>query len=173
MTRPPSMAQCLHCKAFNQLEGEEISDTCWKCQGELPPIEKLLEKAEPSHTVREIPPRAPRPTPETMAAAKKHGLVFDDRNWVPDISADSVHPSASRKGMGEPVPLAYSAPKLEKLSLEERLLEHAANWHMVRARLQILEKQYEETTVEQASNLRARHDLLDAFYRFCVTLMKG
>jgi hypothetical protein len=76
---------------------------------------------------------------------------------------------AVRCGMGESVPLAYSAPKLEKLSLEERLLEHAANWHMVRARLLLIEKKFQEDPL----TTRESEKEIEAFYRFCVTLMKG
>jgi hypothetical protein len=34
------MVRCQHCSAFNQDTPENISDRCWKCQGELSPVNR-------------------------------------------------------------------------------------------------------------------------------------
>lgn len=132
-----------------------------------------FEKAEPSHTVREI----------------LHPPMVRCPNCGSGNQRDNEHPASKCWNCHEPIPLVekafysipepnvpvgnhstkpYSAPKLEKLSLEERLLEHAANWHMVKARLRLTQEK-----LAKCFDQESKDSELESFYEFCVTLLKG
>jgi hypothetical protein len=94
----------------------------------------------------------------------------DDNSELPQPNVPpGNNPSLRQEAFQKLGKLLYEPPKLEKLSLEERLLEHAANWHMVKARLRLVETKLQEDPLLA----HCPDKEIEAFYQFCVTLMKG
>jgi hypothetical protein len=139
-----------------------------------------FEKADPSHTVREIPPSACECCGARSSDDSSTEILLRkiERRWLCSLCFDEAAKAAKlpkpnvqvgnhpMPPPGDPTPFTYIPPKLEKLSLEERLLEHAANWHMVRARLR--------TTTEAIQKDDHRRWIeIESFYNFCVQLSKG
>lgn len=58
----PSGVTCLHCGNWNQNDPENARDTCWKCHGELPPIDSPAKHTGGDFTVEARRPDYTKPT---------------------------------------------------------------------------------------------------------------
>jgi hypothetical protein len=140
-----------------------------------------FEKAEPSHAVREMgregrcvvcgsADRDLSDKKRCRICERMTHRMLDDGRLEPLPQPNVPLGNHPMPPPGDPTPYTYTPPKMiGKLMLEERLLEHVANWHLVRARLRSVQEKIASVGRDQ----ERKDSEFEAFYEFCVTLMKG